>query len=102
MLKTNLLALLLALFIAGAAQAAPAHDHGDEGDATAAESATSSSDPYYFSTSPTGKALGDNPVVEVYEGRELRFADKADSAAFHKDPAKYIAALDEQIIADQS
>ena len=100
---TNLLALLFAILIAGAAQAAPAHDHADD-DATsaAAESAAPSSDPYYFATSPTGKALGGNPVVEIDAGRELRFADKADSAAFHKDADTYIARLDEKIVADQA
>ena len=104
MRKLNLLTLLLALLLGALSVPALAHDHS--GDDDAASKATSASqapgdDPYYFATSPTGKALGDTPVVEVYEGRELRFADKADAAAFHKDADKYIAELNQRIIADQ-
>jgi YHS domain-containing protein len=104
MRKLNLLALLLGLVLAALSIPALAHEHdGDDDDAPRAVSTSqaASEDPYYFGTSPTGKALGDKPVVESYEGRELRFADAADSAVFHKNPDKYIAQLDERIIADQ-
>lgn len=83
-----------------AMEALPGDDEdSDDDDDSSAQAA--SVDPYYFATSPTGKKLGSNPVVESYEGRELRFADAADSATFHKNPDKYIAQLDERIIADQ-
>jgi len=70
----------------------------DDADADSAAVA----DPYYLATSPTGRFLGAKPVVEDYNGRELRFADAADSAVFHKSPDKYLEKVNAQIIADQA
>jgi YHS domain-containing protein len=140
MRKLNLLALLMALLLAGLAiTPVLAHDHDSSG--TAAKHATkyacpmgcktmdkpgkcpvcgmqmdalpddadadadtqaASGDPYYLTTSPTGRPLGDKPVIDDYNGRQLRFASAEDEAQFNKNPDKYLAQVDKKIIADQA
>ena len=43
----------------------------------------------------TGQKLGDHPVVVKHEGREVHLCCKGCVATFEKDPAKYLAKLDE-------
>ena len=82
-----------------------AHNHNHDGHAAAETAANGElGDPYYLTTDPvTGDALPalDQQVRVQHEGRELRFANEANHAAFRKTPAKIIAALDKQMIADQ-
>ena len=62
-------------------------------------------DPYPFETCPTtGKKLGSmgDPVVKVYEGREVRFCCPACPPKFEKDLTASLAALDAKIAKDQT
>lgn len=62
-------------------------------------------DPYPLSTCPiSGANLGSmgDPVVKVYEGREIRFCCKGCPPKFEKDLAKTMAAVDESITKDQA
>jgi hypothetical protein len=94
MRNLNLLTVLAALLLACFATVAIADEDGSN--------ASAASDPYYFNVSPTGKDLGENAVVESHNGRELRFADAADAAAFHAAEEKYFEQLDAKLIADQA
>ena len=68
-------------------------------DAKAAEWA---GDPYLLKTDPvSGEVLGDKPVVMQHEGRELRFASEQNAETFKKDPAKYLAKVDAELIKQQ-
>ena len=61
-------------------------------------------DPYPLTTCPiTGEKLGamGEPVVKLYEGREVRFCCKSCPPKFEKDLAKSLATLDAAIIKDQ-
>lgn len=61
-------------------------------------------DPYPLVTCPiTGEKLGSmgEPVVKLYEGREVRFCCKSCPAKFEKDLAKSLESLDAAIITDQ-
>jgi hypothetical protein len=61
-------------------------------------------DPYTLATCPiSGKKLGamGDPVIKVYDGREVRFCCDQCPATFEKDKAKSWAKVDEQIIKDQ-
>jgi YHS domain-containing protein len=82
-------AALCASFLSGAAPEAKTERIGE---------------PYTLSTCPvSGENLGSmgDPVVKVYEGREVRFCCASCVGAFEKDPAKYLANIDEMIIAQQ-
>ena len=62
-------------------------------------------DPYPLDTCPTtGKKLGTmgDPVVKVYDGREVRFCCPACPPKFEKDQAANVAKLDEKMIKDQA
>ena len=50
-----------------------------------------------------GKALGSMgaPFVHIHEGRQVKFCCKACLPAFKKNPAKYLAKVDEKIVAQQ-
>ncbi|MBS0189025.1 MAG: hypothetical protein JSS51_13235 [Planctomycetes bacterium] len=61
-------------------------------------------DPYPLTTCPiTGEKLGSmgEPVVKLYEGREVRFCCKSCPPKFEKDLAKSLETLDAAIIKDQ-
>ncbi len=61
-------------------------------------------DPYPLATCPiTGEKLGSmgEPVVKLYEGREVRFCCKSCPPKFEKDLAKSLETLDTAIIKDQ-
>ena len=61
-------------------------------------------DPYTLGTCPiSGGKLGSmgDPVVKVYDGREVRFCCNSCPPKFEKDLAKSMAALDAAIIKDQ-
>ena len=61
-------------------------------------------DPYLLDTDPvTGAKLPaiDTLVIIEHEGRELRFASDKNVASFRADPSKYLAAVDEKLIAQQ-
>lgn len=48
-----------------------------------------------------GKELGDKPVDFVYGNRLVRVVDDAEKAAFVKDAASFLAALDKAVVAQQ-
>jgi hypothetical protein len=61
-------------------------------------------EPYPLSTCPiSGGKLGSmgDPIVKIYEGREVRFCCNACPPKFEKDMAKNVAKLDSAIVADQ-
>jgi hypothetical protein len=61
-------------------------------------------EPYALATCPiTGKELGamGDPVIEVYDGREVRFCCAGCPPKFEKDLAASLAKIDEKIIKDQ-
>ena len=53
--------------------------------------------------SVSGEKLGSmgDPIVQVHEGREIRFCCAGCPDIFEKDPAQYIAKIDAQMIAQQ-
>lgn len=63
------------------------------------------SDPYPLSTCPVSKqklgSMGE-PVVLLHEGRELRFCCQGCVEPFQKEPAKYLEAVDAQIVKEQT
>jgi hypothetical protein len=61
-------------------------------------------DPYALDTCPTtGKKLGTmgDPVVKLYNGREVRFCCPACPAKFEKDQTTNVGIVDEKLIKDQ-
>lgn len=61
-------------------------------------------DPYTLNVCPvTGGELGSmgDPIVIVQDGREIKFCCAGCKPKFEADPAKYIAQIDEQVIAQQ-
>ncbi len=80
------------------------HDHTHGGQDAAAVEHAKLDDPYYLKTDPvTGETLPElgKQVRVTHEGRKLRFANEANHAAFLEAPAKFITALDPQMVADQ-
>lgn len=72
--------------------------------AKAGKAASAFSDLYTMDTCPiSGEKLGSmgDPVVKVFDGREVRFCCKSCPPKFEKDLAKSLAKLDEAIIKDQ-
>lgn len=49
----------------------------------------------------TGEALGEKPVDWVYRNRLIRLGGEGEKEAFQKDPAKYLALLDQAVIERQ-
>lgn len=106
LLVTMLLACGLCAVPAIAQQAKP--DHPPKAPVKEAPGAAKAGerigDPYPLSTCPiSGGKLGSmgDPVVKLYEGREVRFCCSACPPKFEKDLAANIAKLDEVIIKDQ-
>ena len=67
--------------------------------------ATKVADPYPFDNCPvTGEKLGSmgDPVVKVYDSREVRFCCPSCPGKFEKDKVASLAKLDERIIKDQA
>jgi YHS domain-containing protein len=63
----------------------------------------SSGDVYPLDTDAvSGEKLGDKPVIMQVEGREFRFANQANADKFKAEPAKFKAAVDEKIVAQQT
>ncbi|MFY9345032.1 MAG: hypothetical protein WAT39_21255 [Planctomycetota bacterium] len=78
------------------------HDHGKKQDAPKASARVG--DAYSLSACPvSGKKLGSmgDPVVKLYEGREVRYCCGGCIKRFEKDLATSLASLDAKIIADQ-
>lgn len=100
---------------ANAQPAGREHQHGTPGKADAPQSEKDQGpegavvekrvgDAYPLSTCPiTGEKLGSmgEPVVKLYEGREVRFCCKSCPSKFEKDLAKSLETLDAAIIKDQ-
>lgn len=89
---------------AGTGVAVAQHDHNGAHTPAATQPIVTApaSDPYLLSTDPvTGKPLGDSPVIHRHEGRELRFTDAKSLDTFKHDPAKYLPAVDRQMIQQQ-
>ncbi len=80
----------------------PSKQH--EQPATPAKADLRVGDPYPFDTCPiTGKKLGTmgDPVVKVYDGREVRFCCAACPEKFEKERAANLAKLDEKVVKDE-
>jgi YHS domain-containing protein len=59
-------------------------------------------DPYLLDTDPvSGQKLGDRPIIHQHEGRELRFAGEDTLKQFRANPARYLPAIDQQMIRQQ-
>ncbi|MFY9345025.1 MAG: hypothetical protein WAT39_21220 [Planctomycetota bacterium] len=97
---------LLAAFLF-ATNALAQHDHGDHGHGKKQDDAKAAArvgDAYSLSTCPiSGKKLGSmgDPVVKLYERREVRYCCGGCIAKFEKDLAASLSALDAKTIADQ-
>lgn len=108
-LKSMALSLVLGgLVFVGTADAKAFGDdgHGDHSDGGKQEATTSgfAGDAYLLDTDAvTGKKLGPigKQVIISHEGREFRFSGKKSAAKFEKKPSKYIASVDEKMIAQQ-
>ncbi|QDU82929.1 YHS domain protein [Planctomycetes bacterium Pla163] len=77
------------------------HEHGEHGGDAHEEARPFAGDPYLLDTDPvSGKKLARvaDLIVMEHEGRELRFNDKKSVAAFEKDPAKVLAAVDAALV----
>jgi hypothetical protein len=113
-------ALLAGLAVAPALAQPADHDHGRHAPAKAdapqppepdAKPGTKDAakdkrvgDPYPLATCPiSGEKLGSmgDPIVKVYDGREVRFCCKSCPPKFEKDLAASFSKLDEQIIKDR-
>jgi hypothetical protein len=114
--KMHLAVAVAAALTLGAGTALAQHEHHDQAPPKAdqpkhhdepSSSATSTEragDPYPLDTCPiTGKKLGTmgDPILKLYDGREVRFCCPACPAKFEKDLAANLAKLDEKIIKDQ-
>jgi len=80
------------------------HDHGDHGKKQPETAAARIGDAYSLPTCPiSGKKLGrmGDPVVKLYEGREVRYCCGGCVGKFEKNLAVSLAALDAKILADQ-
>jgi len=89
---------------AGCAALAPAQSGAAAQPGADASAKAPHVEPYTLSTCPvSGEELGkeDPPVVRVYDGREVRFCCKNCIAKFEADKDKYLAKIDQQIVADQ-
>jgi len=73
----------------------------DDPAATPSANAPFTGDPYLLDTDPLGDKLPETALVYTHEGRELRFADPKNLAAFQADPAKYLPKVDAQMIQQQ-
>ncbi len=114
--KMHLAVAVAAALTLGAGTALAQHEHHDQAPAKAdqpkhhdepgspATSTERAGDPYPLDTCPiTGKKLGTmgDPILKLYDGREVRFCCPACPAKFEKDLAANLAKLDEKIIKDQ-
>lgn len=73
-------------------------------DETKLKKVTPASETYPISScAVAGKTLGSMgaPFVHIHEGRQVKFCCKACLPAFKKNPAKYLAKVDEKIVAQQ-
>lgn len=98
-------ALSLSAGIASAQPHAAPQPKPTTGHATPAKAEARLGDPYPLSTCPiTGKRLGStgDPVIKVYDGREVRYCCSGCPAKFEKDFVASLAQLDEKIVADQA
>ena len=80
------------------------HDKPDTAKTDPVQKSARTGDAYYLGTCPvSGKKLGSmgDPVIKVYEGREVRFCCPACPPKFEKDLTGNLAKLDEQITKDQ-
>lgn len=97
--------LTASLFLAGLATALPVQHHGGADPKTPpAAGDTARTDPYPLDTCPvSGKKLGSmgDPVVKVYEGREVRFCCAMCPSTFEADPAAAWKKVDAAIVKDQ-
>jgi hypothetical protein len=101
-----MLPLLAAFLFATSAMAQ--HEHGDHGHSKKQDDAKAVArvgGAYSLSTCPiSGKKLGSmgDPVVRIYEGREVRYCCGGCIKKFEKDLAASLSAVNAKIIADQA
>lgn len=104
-LLSSLAALALAAALGLASQPTTKPDPKAKEQPTAAKEPKHAGDPYPFDTCPiSGKKLGamGDPVVKVYDGREVRYCCNNCPKGFEKDQAASFAKLDEKIVKDQA
>lgn len=80
------------------------HEHHGQHSPSASQPATVEfkGSPYLLDTDPvTGEKLGDQAVIYLHEGRELRFVSEKTVAEFKAAPDKYLPAADQKMIARQ-
>lgn len=106
-MKKQILSLVVMSFVFAVAlqvrtsDSSPGHDHG-AASAMKEKKVETAGDPYLLEIDPvSGKSLPAEPVLKIHDGRELRFTDEASAAAFEKNPAKYLKAIDEKIAGQQ-
>lgn len=101
----SLVSAFTGLLVALSSSAAFAQHGGHGGDkqhGAAAAASVFAGDPYLLDSGPvTGDKLPDKPVIYSHGGRELRFANEKNVAAFKADPAKYLAKVDQAMIQQQ-
>jgi len=97
--------MALALLVASAGLASPPATKSPPPPSPSDAQAKRVGDAYPFDVCPiSGKKLGGmgDPVVKVYDGREVRFCCGMCPAKFEKDVTASLATLDEKIVKDQA
>ena len=87
------------------AQHAQPHEHGEAGHAAEHSQTHRPSDPYPLATCPvSGKELGamGDPIIEQYDGREVRFCCSGCVGKFEAASEEYWKKIDEQIAKEQT
>lgn len=97
---------LAAFLLAGGPSLAQAQHHADHektGKQTE-EHAPPTGGIYPLTVDPLGESLVDveRPLIIRHDGRELRLATEANVEAFHAEPDKYLAQVDQRLIEQQS
>ncbi len=102
---TSVLFLGCGLFAQSEHQPPSAKPDAPHARARSAKAEKHAGDPYPFSDCPVSgdslTAMGE-PVIKVYDGREIRFCCGECPAIFEKDLSRSMAKLDERIIKDQA
>ncbi|MCC7169799.1 MAG: hypothetical protein IT459_05070, partial [Planctomycetes bacterium] len=102
--STTSVAMLLAVLLAPTSVSAQGHDHSTHGSSETPAKSARVGDVYLLDIDAVdAKPLGPigAQIVRLHEGREFRFSSKTNADAFEVAPAKYIAAVDAKMVAQQ-